>query len=120
MNEKMHIRLFVEDPLQYAASLVEKPGYEGSCALKTFFMFQPDDILVDISRRTEQYIIREIALFNIKDDRIRTDLALEMEDENLRAAGLVNCKDPEQIRRYLKDESPMVCRRAKEMLKVHS
>lgn len=51
MNEKRHIRLFVDDPLKYAASLVEKPGYEGICALKTFFMFQPDDILVDISRR---------------------------------------------------------------------
>ena len=120
MDEKMHIRLIVDDPLQYAASLVEKPGYEGICALKTFFMFQPDDVLVDVSRKTEQYIIREIALFKIKDDRVRTDLALEMEDENLRAAGLINCKDPTQIRRYIGDKSPLVCRRAKSMLKDNS
>lgn len=120
MDEKMHIRLIVDDPLQYAASLVEKPGYEGICALKTFFMFQPDDVLVDVSRKTEQYIIREIALFKIKDDRVRTDLALEMEDENLRAAGLVNCTDPMQIRRYLEDKSSMVRRRAKSMLNDHT
>ena len=117
MNQKKQIDLVVKDPLNYALSLLnENPGYEGICYVKTFFMFQPDEVLAAVFHSTDSYIIRELALFKIKDDRVRTDLALEAENDNLRFAGLYNCKDPAQIQRYLLDKNPMVCRRAEEIL----